>query len=598
MATYTLDQRKEIIIKNPNKDLVLFANKQRKELMLQINGVGLDTALDQYKYHENDKIFPERAKGAISNKDLFRRILGDEDQVFTARGGSAIYNFKSKGKEEQFSKDVANVRYGWSLHKWMQNMAIHAFRADPMGVILMETEQVKDKEGKTIPTPKCYPTYKPSGDIHDYEPNGRALNYICFKLNVEQQIQLGIKTDAGNMANTNVSLPVDKSYYRFIDDSEDVIYKLESGNIVEVADVPTIPNVWGKVPGFIVSDLMMFDKPSCFTSPVNNIMELAKLFLRDRSIRNLTKLFHGFPKAYEPAMPCPTCKGEGMSMGKACPTCTLPGMDRGMGIKPDTKVGDIAKFPIEIYQTLPSLKVADLFGFVTPPIEGLAMQMSDLKELESEMKDTYWNTTNTEVNYNGSQSTSDTATQVLVNLQPKYAKLNTTADWAEGTEQMIADLMGEYYYTDSWQGANISYGRGYMLETPNDIFDQYQTMLGKGCPDVMLDDQFEKYIKCLYQNNPITQQKCLKLFEVEPFPHRKATDVEASQLIPTADKLAKIYFGEWEDTLEEDYIIATPVEALRTELHTYVAAKVTAVNDEKQAAADAAAAQNETKIAA
>lgn len=590
MAIYNHQEITDIIIKNPNKELLIYANNQRKALMLQINGVGMDDALGRMEYHENTAIYPERKKGAVSNKDLSRRILGDEDQVFTARGGSAIYNISGGKKSvEEFSKKIANVRYGWSLHKWMQNMAINAYRSDPMGVIFVETEQVKT-DGQIEPTPPAYPTYKSSGDIHDYDPNGRKLEYICFKLTKEELVSYGIyeQGQLNGIVGANVKFPTETDkYFRFVDDAQDTIYVRDGDTIkealVKAPNKATLKNTWGRVPGFIASDLLKFDKPRCFDSPFGIVLELARVFLRDRSIRDLQKLFFGFAKAYEPLLPCPTCNGEGVLGGKACRDCTPAGYDTGTGWKMDTKLGDIAKFPIGIFKDMHGLKIADLFGYVTPDIAGWDKQDSSLEQLEALMSCTYWNTTETKVSgYNGTQDTAETATKTLTNLQPKYARLNTTADWAEGTERMIADLLGSYYYGTSWGGASISYGRGYILETPNEIFAQYQTMVTKGCPDVMLDEQFEKYIKCLYQNDPICQAKYLKLFEVEPFPHRKASEVEVSQLIPLTDKLAKVYFGEWEDTLKEDYIIQTDVATLRTKLRDYVAEKKTEITTETQ----------------
>jgi hypothetical protein len=584
--TLTEEQKKKIILAPPNKAIVAAANAYRQKLMLHLHGVGMDDAIKHLEYHENKAVYPVRKKYAVSNKDVFKRLLNDEEQVFTARGGSAFYNLPEE-QEQKVNKTFADVRYGMSLHKWMQNFALPAYRADPRGLIFIESDPTSEKDD-----PKAYPTYKSTNDIWDYKTNGRKVEYCCFKILPKDYATYGIKTDNQDSGNTTLATPIQPAttpvYYRFVDDALDCIYKRDGETITAAPMVDGFDNeikvMWGKFPGFIISDLIQFDNPDTFASPIDNVVELADCFLRNRSIKDLQQLYHGFAKAVEPVLKCKTCEGTGNKSGKACPDCTLPGQSSGTGYRLETKVGDVAKFPLDIYEKLPHFKFNDIYGYVTPDIKSWEMQITDLTNLENLMSYTYWGINNTQVKgFNGTQDTTETATEVLVNLQPKYAKMNCTADWGERTESMIADFLGEYYFTSSWKGANISYGRDYILETPEEIFAQYQLMISGGSPDCMLDEQLEKYIKCLYQNNPQQQAKYLKLFDVEPFPHRKAADVEASAIIPITDKMCKVYFGEWEDSLKDAYILQTDAVQLRKDLIAYVADKVkTSQAEEKQ----------------
>lgn len=589
MATYTLEQKESIIVNKPNKELLAYANAQRTLNMQQIYGTDLKSAIEQCAFHENDSIFAERSKYAISNCDLFKRLLGDESQVFTTRGGSALYNMPSKDAEAKINAVMADVRQGWSMHKWVQNFANPAYKADPMGLIYIEVTT----DGKTP-----YPTYKSSGDICDYSPNGRNLDYVAFTLSEEEQRQFGIAKPVPPNT-SNVPLVSNATYYRFVDGESDTLYMLNDGKLQEPPMLPgyptSIPNKWKQVPGFIISDRQLFHKPRCFDSPVSDIMELSRIFMRDRSVRDLQKLYFGFAKAYEPLLPCPVCiqggaeKGEGFFNGKTCPSCTPPGYEKGTGWKTKTRIGDVAKFPIAMFSSLPHLKVADLFGYVTPDIAGWDKQDLSIEAQEEVMRNTYWNTTSTQVQgFNGSQGTDETATKTLTNLQPKYATLNTLADWGEKTESMAADLICKYYYENA-PGSSIHYSRDYILETPEEVFECYQMMRKGGSPDTALNDQFIKYLKCLYMSDPIAMAKSVKLFEVEPFPHRTSMEVELSTVIPTEDKIAKAYFGEWEDTLDEAAIINTDVKELRKQLSTYIQPKLTQIkkqqNDERKASA-------------
>jgi hypothetical protein len=443
-----------------------------------------------------------------------------------------------------------------------------------------------------IETPKCYPTYKCSQDIYEYQSNGRKLDYVCFALTQDELVAYGI-TEAKTSVypSPNDSVPVNKQYFRWVDDAQDVIIELEQikstitadnneGNSVKVLQLEGVKNpivgLWNKVPAFIISDLIRFSDPGAFDSPLNKVVGLADNFLFERSVYNLTKKYHGFPKAVEPVLQCTVCGGEGYKGGKACPNCTLPGQDKGTGYQLLTTIGQVMKVPIDIMSQdkAPRFNYKNIYGYVTPDIEGIGMQVDSLHELEEMMAITYWTQNKTEVGgFNGKQDQKETATKTLTDLQGKYARLNQTADWAEQTERYIADFIGEFWFESTWKGANISYGRNYILEDPNTILDTYYDMRKNGVPDSMLDNQYEKYINCLWQSNPIQQLIYHKKFDVEPFPHLSGTEVEASPVILEIDKICKRYFGEWDDTIKDTEWTFKDVNALKQSLIDYATTK-------------------------
>ncbi|MCD6012892.1 MAG: hypothetical protein K0Q79_2754 [Flavipsychrobacter sp.] len=590
--------------------------------MLHLHGVGMKQALKRLPYFENEQVYSARIDYALSNIDLFERLLKEEEQVFTTRGGSSYFNLP-EGEEKQMHELLSDVVFGQSLRQWVRNFGLNAYRADPMGVIFMEVEKVTAIEGKDnkeagkpleydIETPKCYPTYKCSQDVWEYQCNGRRLDYICFALTNDELIMYGI-TEQSTTVYPNPSdakPPVNKQYFRWVDDSQDVILKLEvSATISSDGSTPQvtvlkldgvdnpIKGLWNKVPAFIVSDLIRFTDPATFDTPLRSVIELADAFLYDRSINLLTKKYHGFPKAVEPLLQCTMCGGEGYKDGHACNNCTIPGHDKGTGYQLQTKVSDVAKFPIEILNkdAAPNFNYKNIFGYVTPDIEGINMQIDGLRSLEELMFITYWTKNNNQIQgFNGKQDTKETATQVLTDLQGKYARLNTTADWAEQTERMIANLIGEFWFNENYKGANISYGRNYILETPDTVLDTYYNMKANGVPDSMLDNQYEKYINCLWQSNPIQANIYRKKFDTEPFPHLSAEEVEKSEFVLEEDKLCKRYFGEWDDSITDAEWTFKDVKILKQSLKNFAKEKQTALDadvakdTERQAALTAA----------
>lgn len=578
MGKYTLLDIEKIILTNPNKDIIQKGKEWKKTLMRHLHGIDKKEAIVKDDYFENKSIFESRQKAVVSNRDLFSRILHDEEMVFTARGGSSRFGL---GKEDEHKMNLIleDIRYGQPLRKWVKNFALNAYRGDPMGLIFIEVESM-DPNSTDIKTPKAYPTYKSIDSVFDYCNVGRRMEYVCFQLSVAEVKLYGINDpEATTGIEKGSPVPASKltNYFRFVDDEKDIIVKKDNARVLIAANVKPNPvkNKWGRVPAFIVSDLIQFDDPRCFASPLQFIVELADCFFYDRSIRDLQKKYHGFAKAVEPLLKCPTCDGEGQLKGSACPSCTLPGQDKGTGYKLQTKVSDKAMFPLEILEN-GSFDFKRIFGYVTPDIESWNKQDISLEKAEELMYFTYWGVQkdvskvsgpNGKVSSDGNQ---ETATKILKNLQPKYARLNATADWAEKTEKMIADLIGEYWFEQSYKGASINYSRNYILELPEDILNDFYDARAKGLPQTIIRSLMEKYISSLDNGNPLEAEKKRKLINVEPFPYSSISEVENSKVIPNEKKLEKWFYAEWEATLSPIYVITKDVKDLRKELTNYV----------------------------
>lgn len=598
MATYTETQKTKIILDNPNKGIVNKANEMRKRYSLHTHGVDYKNGIKKIDYVEDDACFGTRKIGAISNKDLFKRLLNKEDQIFTTVGGSAYYGLP-KQDEDMMHGFTDNVINGLTLQKWVQTYALQAYRSDPMSVIFMEVDEVLSEDGQTFNTPKCYPTYKSSADIFDYLPNGRRLEHIVFKLTNAELLAYGIigyePTGTPNGDKYN------QQYYRFVDDETDTIYKIEGNTtaLVKMRQQNPIYHTFGKVPAFITSDLFQYDDPQVFGSPLQFVIELADCFFHDRSVRDLHKKLHGFPKAVEPLSKCMTCAdpqtgdSTGLVGGMPCPSCTpIDGQLRshGTGYKLKTTPADVMRFPLEMIfgaEGKGHMKVQDIFGYITPDIKGLDAMNISLVDQEQLMDATYWGTEPVRTEgFNGTQDINKTATSVLVDLQPIYARLNNTADWVEDCETNIANFIGEFWFPDTWKGANICLSRNYILELPDDILARYHEALKNGTPDATLDSLFKRYLAAVWKGNPDKMAVELKLFDLQPFPHQAIKDIELSPVIPTADKVAARYYGEWVNTLTDAQKMGMNKAKLQVSFKEYIALKTVDVTAEATAKAD------------
>jgi hypothetical protein len=590
MGVYSITDIENIIVNNPNKKIISKAQAMNSKLMMHLYGQNVNAFMKQDNYFENADVYKSRVEKPMSNKDLWERILNEESIIFAARGGSARFNL-SKEQEEQFNAVLSNVRYNISLRKWIETFALPAYRSDPMGLIFIEVEQLLQVDGQPINTPKCYPTYKSIQSIHDYQPNGRTLEYVCFHLFVNELAEYGIndKEESANISNPNNAAPNQEkksAYYRFVDSEKDVIVKQSNGKVIVVSEpIMSQPNPVandrfnGRVPAFIISDLIHFDDPNCFASPISQIVELADGFLYDRSIRDLQKKYHGFAKTFEPLVVCSTCSGVGQVKGSACPDCTIPGQNQGTGYKLKTKVGDVLRFPMKDLLENTGFDVKKIFGYVAPPIDTWDKQDLNLVQTEQLIYYSYWGCAQTKT-VQGPQQQKDaeeTATKTEANLRPKYARLNKTCDWVQTTINDVANLMGLFWFDTAWKGANIIMSRNFILESPEDLLEDYLEARKENAPDFILDELMMKYINANFQDNPLELAKMIKLFEVNPFVHATVKEVEDSPIITDEEKLMKRYFSEWSDSKKAIEIIDKPIEALKADLRAYAATKKAAL---------------------
>jgi hypothetical protein len=564
------EQIQNIVKNNPNKAVMETARSQATKLQLHVDGVGMETAIKKVDYFSNDDIHGVQKKDAVSNVDFFARLLQQEDLVFQARGGSSYFRLPDS-EEAEMNAILSNIEHGMNLRKWVKTFALSAFRTDPMGIIFMEIEPASVDQNGTFSFFRCYPTYKSSHCIFDYQTTGRKLEYVCFSLSVEECLDFGIQDDS--LKNTTEQKT---KFFRIVDDAKDLIVQLSEGAVSIVTNISQqnpIANFWGRTPGFVISDIVQYKNPKLFLSPVQPVIELAECYLQDRSIRDLQKKYHGFAKAIEPLLSCSTCLGSKWVGSEPCPDCTPKGGEP-TGYKIKTKIGDVARFPLEILDK-GSFDFNKIFGYVSPDIKGWEKQDASLEDLEELAEMTYWGTIRMKRPKPGPGATGDavTATEVNSNEAPKQTRLNFIADWAEKTETLISNFIGSYYFPNKFKQASISYGRDYILKTPEELMAAYQTLVTKGAPDFSKDEALEKYYQAKYQNNPVQLQKFLKMLNVEPFPHDAVSSIEGSQVIPFEDKLAKRYCGEWMDTVPEiDWIRKTALD-LKTALAEYVKAK-------------------------
>jgi hypothetical protein len=557
------EQIKEILLNNPNKELIQSGRKYNKTMRLHLYGVGMESHLTEIKGFESPAIREIRSKYSKSNKDVMARLRRPLDKIFSARGGSIYFNLSDTlDKQAMDLVSSKNLKGKKSLKEWVKDVWTAHFLDDPFGVVFTEL----DVEGN------AYPTYKAITSIYDYQPDGVNLEYIVFEVSVAEKLRYGLKEDA--------------KVYRIYDDLLDQIVEVKGEEVIYLTNL-TFKNFFGYVPGMINSDIMNPEKDG-YLSLFDDALTLADDFLLTGSIRTTHKFLHGFPKYWQYAGPCTSCAGTKYKDGKPCETC------KGSGLNVMTKVSDAMLLTPP--QTKEDATIApNIGGYVEPSEIFHTISTEELAMLEDAMNFTIWG--KSLQNNKPQVSVGDkTATQVLDEVKPEESRLMPISESAEKRHKFILDSIIDIKLRQGYSqsgGSSVNYGRRYMLEGADVLLEKYNDAKLKGAAVSVLDDLLIDYLETEYSGDPVKMTIKLKEMALEPFVHMKAAEVEASMNITAEDKAAKVYYGEWRRTVNDAMILSFTPEMLKEQLYAFAKEKAASVQDaaDKQMEKEAASKQ-------
>jgi hypothetical protein len=168
--------------------------------------------------------------------------------------------------------------------------------------------------------------------------------------------------------------------------------------------------------------------------------------------------------------------------------------------------------------------------------------------------------------------TNETATAAFLNVQPVNDRLNQFTDAFEDMEKKMTDLLG-IFYLKNYEGSSISYGRRYLVEPPDVIFEKYQNARREGVNKFTLDYFILQYYQTEYANDLKSLTKAQKGIRLEPFVHK--TDEELIALpVSEEDKKAKLYFNDWFKNIPELDLLSKDVQDLQKQYDEYLKSKI------------------------
>lgn len=549
-------QIRDIILNNPGKDLVSKGTDYTKQLRMHMYGEGLDLHLKQIEGFEKDQLKKLRVMYTRSNKDLFARLGRPIDKVFSARGGSIYYNLPET--QDKRARNLAiDVRDGYSVRKWVEMFWKPHLLDDPCGIIFLELLPVQQamkakQEGRSF----VYPTYKSITCIFDYLPKGSNLEYVVFTVTKEEKRKAGLNPD--------------DQIYRVVDDAFDYYVKRIDQEVTVLQDL-TFPNYFGAVPAMVNSDIINPQLDGCFLSLYDEVIELANHFLMKGSIKVTHDFLHGFPKYSEFADDCIECKGTGFDGSSKCQAC------KGTGKHIMLKVSDVKLLQWPTDKDTPIIKPAEVAGYIEPSKTYYEIATADLATLEDLMNVTLWGT-HTRVKTQGmsinTAGDAKTATEIMDEVKPQSDRLHPISEMAEKRHKFILDAVIRLQVTMTYRGSGVYYGRRYMLEGPDAIWEKYSTARTKGVAISALDDLLIEYYEAKFMTDPVKLAIQMKLMKVEPFVHYKIGEVQAFKPSPD-DYKAKLYFGEWLSEQNDGIILVMEVVDLRKSLYEFTSTKQT-----------------------
>ena len=539
----SLDEVKRII-NAPEDPLIKWAREMNSKLLLHVEGIGLQTFLQRINNYENEDQYKAREKHAISNKFITEELLRPADNAFNARGGSKNYNFRidKERREAKLINLLSNVKNSHSLYWYMEYEWFNRFITDPNGLIVIES----DTEETPVNNRRAYPIYKSIHSIKNYKQNGIFVDWVIFESH-ETKI------------NNNLGAVREQiDFYWAVDEVNWYLIKKAKGNITVIN---VITHGFDRVPAILCSNIVD-NVTGLKKSPIDAQVELLDKYVTSHSVLNIAEFFHNYLQQYIYVDPCNKCNGTGNLKTypnfKECPDC-----DNGKAERKD--VTDIIKLRVP---KKGEQKIDPPSGFIFSPTDPWELMIKSVDRTWNRIFFSHWGTV---VSREGKN---ETATGRFIDAQPVNNRLNKYSKSIEQAHTALANFLGQYYFPFTFEKAFIQYGRRYLIETPDQIWEKYLTAKKGDAPVTTLNILLWQYLESEFRENETMLIIEMKKAKLEPWVHWSMKIVRESQTISDLDKQAKEFYGEWIKTKRNEDIFSTDEKTLQSELDIFINTKI------------------------
>jgi len=516
----TLQDITKIIRDQPLPEIKL-AREESSTYIRHVFGIGTIEYLKRLDEWENENQAKARQDHAIPNPWIVSELIRPVDNIWQAKGGSLSFRFSGTDMTDDFNDKLKNVRKGLSMRQFMKDVWFQRFLADPNGLIFLEV----DRDGT-----KAELTYKSIHKIRAYDTDGIDVKWVVFESDVT--LFEGEKKDI----KVELSWAVDEMFYYHV---------RNDGKEVTITEV--IENNFGFVPTIVNSSIYNTEK-KIKESIIAKQVDLLNSYLTKNSVKEIYYYKHGYPLFWMYQSLCPTCNGNRKVGTDVCPTC------KGSGYSAKKDVTDVYLYPKPsepgIDQAIPPA------GYVQTAVETIEENRNELDWLFDKMFHSLWGTTTEKMN-------NETATGRFIDVQAVYNKLNEIADIIQTIEQKLTYIFGKFYYLLTLQDVDLSYGRRYIAENPDVLWERYEQARSNGSPVATLSYMLEQFYYSEFSTNPSMAEYYIKMIYVEP-------DVHGIGNISPDMEEAKPYFSDWFATIEPVETENLTVEELKKQFLDYV----------------------------
>jgi hypothetical protein len=485
-----------------------------------------DVLIDKIEHLESKPKASARKKYSKDIRDLFHRVFNKRHNVFEANGGSEHISIENKNIKELFLRYSSNFKANKSIFEYLSNYYYSLVDTDPNGLIFIEYKVENDIVLELEP---CYKSIK---NIRSYESNGQLCKWVLFEPEHKEDSKSKI--------------------WRLVDDVTDWTI-IENSGVFIIDESKTFNHPFGSVPCLILSEKEKIGSQERL-SPITPIIELAKDYARDKSILTIYKFQNGFPVHYR--------------FGSQLKSDTGVNKTGANSANDSDSKGNLQKIDVTDINFIPMPRegqplLNNLGGFMQPDLKTWGQYKTDLKDFEDIIYDTIWGTTIA----TQKTKTDKTATEVFVDVQPVNNVLNGFSNTVEYMHNVLANLILNFVDVTKDKEKTeyfITYGRRYILESPDVILDRYQLSKEKGDNNTILDKILEEFVLSKYKTDPLMRDIMIKKIKIEPYVHLDIKSV--FDMFGIIEAQSKILFQKFWETID----ISKNTEQLKTEFKNYL----------------------------
>lgn len=526
--TLSQDQVLELVKDGNAEDWIQEARNKATLYRMHYYGEGLAKHLTQITGLENDDQIKLRKRYAISNEALLSSLFQPTNNAWSAKGG-VVHVDITESQQQDLKDKIGSESKKNPIKTYLMSEWFDRFVTDPNGLLYMEVS----KDGS-----KTYPVYKSIFHINKMKVKGVKPEYIVFEPHeeVEETNSLGKKEVK------TVSWVVDDAFY----------YELTTRNgTPEITK--QIPNSYKEVPS-VQNSPIKSTLTGLKVSVLHKQLDLLDSYLIDNSVNNIYKKLHGFPAFVYYTGKCESCKGTGEIEGETCSSCN----GSGQSMKRDVSDGIPMMTPSD--NEAPIIKPSDAVAYIQPALETWQEQRTELKHLTDVIYFSHWGTSI-------EKTENETATGRFIDAQQVVNRLHQYSDIFQMYHKYLLDWYVEFYITQDVE-STVSYGRRYLVETPDQIWKKYLEAKENGADESTKDLLLSQFYESEFQSDESLKNYYLKLIDIEPLVHYSIPDV-LEMSVSDKIKQTKVAFPRWKDTQPMSKIIDTELNILIKNLNKY-----------------------------